>query len=59
MSTIIKNTKKVFQKKKSSLATMAQLFEESSHKLKRKVASSILGQGTCLGWGFGPWLGHL
>ena len=29
------------------------------HPTKRKVAGSIPGQGTCLSWGFGPWLGCL
>ena len=29
------------------------------HPAKRKAAGSIPGEGTCLGWGFGPWLGHI
>ena len=27
--------------------------------VKQKVASSIPGHGTCLGWGFGPPSGHV
>ena len=29
------------------------------HPAKQKVADSVSGQGTCLGWGPGPQLGHV
>ena len=38
-----------------SLASVAQLV--GCHPTNRKVASSILSQDTCLGCGFGSWLG--
>ena len=40
-----------------ALAGVAQLV--GYHPAKRKVASSIPSQGTCLGCKFGPWLGHV
>ena len=40
-----------------TLAGMAQLVGASSYNWK--VAGSIPGQGTCLGWGFDPWSGHI
>ena len=39
------------------LTSVAQLVGCCS--AKRKATSSIPGQGTCLGCGFGPWWGHV
>ena len=41
----------------TTLTSMAQLIGSTS--VKRKVSGSILIQATCLGWEFGPHLGHI
>ena len=47
----------VWLKATPTLTSRAQLVER--HPAKQKVASSVPGQGTFLGCGFGPWLGRM
>ena len=52
------DTRKIFHKrkrKKSATNSVTQLVE--CRPAKQKVAVSIPGQGTYLGWGFGPRMG--